>query len=735
MEAVGLSEVGDVVLNTLMAQMDAESSNKDKMRSIKYDPVMNPENPSTTTCLSGWTSSFTERLFGTRAEKSRVTFEEDVVVLDDAMSQEQSLGSRTNFCSALLEELKESKLLDKLKPAKTTGERQSDALMDLLAKQGIVDSMQEPSLYQQSSVTNKSNIRGDNSIFVSREYRQGPNQHEFQTRHPLLHALIATISATIQQQVESHNQKPESTNATFCLDWNKTSVQVATYPGDGTSGYPRHCDRGQDSCKFEKSKNVQQETSASPSQRLLTAIYYLVEDDWDADLDGGALRVFHDGDEDGDFTDIVPRQNRLVVFRSDCVEHQVLPSLRRSRTAITIWFYGTVKIESKMDSIATNGPFIDLPPPLPILSSDVACRVSTIFVSMASYRDSETRPTLDAMFATANHPNRIYCGIVMQLKDGESYDEGIWHQVESFPRPQQIRYLRLHARDAMGPCYARGLAQTLWRGEDYVLQIDAHMRFRPNWDVYLIQQCQKMIEQIRSDKVMLTTYPLGYTLPNNIPKNETRGTYLVPWKFDDQGMLRQCGRVVKRNDKSFLPHKHYLYAGGFNFAPSRVIRDVPYDTMGLPHLFFGEELSMAIRLFTHGYELYAPMETVCYHLWSRGHRPTTSPTQDTPVQLQQRSTSQKRVMQQLLGESSVVGVPMGLGNDGTAAAFAERLKVDFANKILLQGCENGELKDADFALGATTASPLYQESVEAKIAALDSKAKALVASFLSGISY
>jgi hypothetical protein len=71
------------------------------------------------------------------------------------------------------------------------------------------------------------------------------------------------------------------------------------------------------------------------------------------------------------------------------------------------------------------------------------------------------------------------------------------------------------------------------------------MRFRHNGDEYLIQQCQHIIQQTGHDKVMLTTYPLGYSLPNNIPKQETRGTYLVPWKFDSPGMLRQRGRGIR----------------------------------------------------------------------------------------------------------------------------------------------------------------------------------------------
>jgi hypothetical protein len=46
--------------------------------------------------------------------------------------------------------------------------------------------------------------------------------------------------------------------------------------------------------------------------------------------------------------------------------------------------------------------------------------------------------------------------------------------------------------------------------EDNILQIDCHMRFRHNWDEYLIQQCQHIIQQTGHDKVMLNTYGLYF---------------------------------------------------------------------------------------------------------------------------------------------------------------------------------------------------------------------------------
>lgn len=53
-------------------------------------------------------------------------------------------------------------------------------------------------------------------------------------------------------------------------------------------------------------------------------------------------------------------------------------------------------------------------------------------------------------------------------------------------------------------------------------------------------------------------------------------------------------------------------------------------------------LSHLCRLYTHGYDLFAPSETVCYHLYSRAHRPTfqelqrpTSAPAQAPTQVQE----------------------------------------------------------------------------------------------------
>ena len=54
--------------------------------------------------------------------------------------------------------------------------------------------------------------------------------------------------------------------------------------------------------------------------------------------------------------------------------------------------------------------------------------------------------------------------------------------------------------------------------------------------------------------------------------------------------------------------------------------NVPYD----PTLYFlGEEITLAVRAYTHGYDLFHPSETIVWHEYTRNGRPsmgTTTPT-------------------------------------------------------------------------------------------------------------
>ena len=48
-------------------------------------------------------------------------------------------------------------------------------------------------------------------------------------------------------------------------------------------------------------------------------------------------------------------------------------------------------------------------------------------------------------------------------------------------------------------------------------------------------------------------------------------------------------------------------------------KQVPYDP-GLPFLFFGEEAAMLARMWTSGWDIFMPPQSVAFHQWERGAR-------------------------------------------------------------------------------------------------------------------
>jgi SM-20-related protein len=101
------------------------------------------------------------------------------------------------------------------------------------------------------------------------------------------------------------------------LGLDRIEIQVARYPGGG-SRYDRH-------------RDAFGTPPGSRPNRRVTAIYY-ANPAWRPE-DGGALRLhLASGPQD-----VTPLLDRLLVFLSERVEHEVLPALE-PRRAVTAWF-------------------------------------------------------------------------------------------------------------------------------------------------------------------------------------------------------------------------------------------------------------------------------------------------------------------------------------------------------------------------------------------------------------
>jgi len=74
------------------------------------------------------------------------------------------------------------------------------------------------------------------------------------------------------------------------------------------------------------------------STRRLTFLYY-INPNW-KEADGGHLRIYLPGGSNNNelIRDIEPLGDRLVIFQSRVLEHEVLPTYIH-RYALTVWFY------------------------------------------------------------------------------------------------------------------------------------------------------------------------------------------------------------------------------------------------------------------------------------------------------------------------------------------------------------------------------------------------------------
>ena len=123
----------------------------------------------------------------------------------------------------------------------------------------------------------------------------------------------------------------------------------------------------------------------------------------------------------------------------------------------------------------------------------------------------------------------------------------------------------------------------------------------------------RLVACVSGARPVLTAYPTGYTL-NDV--RARRVTLLCPTKFGDDGFLRQTGRLLRTPAPAPLVpvgSRLQFRCGGRPDWGRAVART--------SFLFFGEEITMAARLWTHGFDCYAPPQAVVYHLWTRDHRP------------------------------------------------------------------------------------------------------------------
>lgn len=306
----------------------------------------------------------------------------------------------------------------------------------------------------------------------------------------------------------------------------------------------------------------------------------------------------------------------------------------------------------------------------------------TIFVSIASYRDPECLKTVFDCFEKASCPLRIFIGVCQQ---NYAQDTNVNSEYERKAKASgsgnyssNLRVYTVDASEARGPMYARALIEKqMYRGEKYYLVIDSHTVFSQDWDKRVIA----MLRSCRDPKAVLTMYPDDYdsrsgVLLGNFSKHPP--SYFRFKKFNGKSGLPEF-EAPRMRKRPLVPHKTLFWGGCFSFASAQMIREVPFDPT-LPYVFMGEELSMAARLYTHGWNLYSPTCMLVKHMWSR-KRPTfweqfSGDTEEHNQRRRQEADSYQRLRVTLRieqptggGSGGVSPNPYGLGSERTLAEY------------------------------------------------------------------
>lgn len=302
----------------------------------------------------------------------------------------------------------------------------------------------------------------------------------------------------------------------------------------------------------------------------------------------------------------------------------------------------------------------------------MATPADSIFVSIASYRDPECQWTIRDLFEKARRPDRVFVGLCFQFISPDDDD-----CFEVVTRPEQVRCTGFDARQSLGACWAKTEAQRLWQGEDYVLQIDSHMRFDEGWDESAIG----ILRTCPSGKPILSTYPAPYNPPDT---RSCSTPHLVAKSFDPgHRLLTLIGHDVSAPE----PIPGVFVAGGFMFASSRLIEEVPYD----PALYFyGEELSFAVRAWTRGYDMFSPHRCFIHHHYER---PAARTHWGDHADWYERDVRSRKRVYHLLGmepcgeEDVIEGLDgaFGLGSVRTLAEYQAFAGLCFCEQTIREG--------------------------------------------------
>lgn len=277
----------------------------------------------------------------------------------------------------------------------------------------------------------------------------------------------------------------------------------------------------------------------------------------------------------------------------------------------------------------------------------------SIFVQVVGYKNFDVIPTVRDCIEKSKDREGLHFGVVLQQDE----------EIPSALNHERIKVERVPFRESKGHGWARSVAQSLYAGQDYTLQIDMGCRMAPNWDEALIQA----LKSTGSQKPIITNPANKF----NPEKNEMEFPE-VSYKSQVFQFLAETPMfwpVALKNVAAI--QRSRSVAEHFFFAEGRHCAECKYD----PELYYTEiESALALRSFTLGYDLFHHFKPFAFRNYNA--RPMNW-NDDAEWWLKDRA-SKERFKQLFEGGLQ----EFGLGSERSAKDWERYSGIDYAGRRL-----------------------------------------------------
>jgi hypothetical protein len=298
--------------------------------------------------------------------------------------------------------------------------------------------------------------------------------------------------------------------------------------------------------------------------------------------------------------------------------------------------------------------------------------MASIFVQIASYHDFELPKTVYDAVRKSSGKHVICFGV------HQTYIED--YQI-LIPMVPNFKMSESKAPKDIGVGRARHLANSSYAGQDYYLQVDAHTRFYQNWDDDLIRNILEL-QAKGVAKPLLTAYPSSYSYNNRLEEfsDWDRSVTLIsfqekPDQFASTLIPSQLAVPSEGGVKQTSVSAGFIFTLG-EFAKIGFNQKI---------MFWGEEILIAARAFTHGFDLYIPNKQYIYHLyydhtavWQKNMRGHV--WKDFPQEYEIKDRESKQEVFDILSNRRIG--PEALGEERSLDEYGTWAGLDFINKTV-----------------------------------------------------